>query len=230
MMTSKPPSPSYFASLYRLLQNHQHLSNCLIPSLSHTLPLPYRIAALMGVALVSTEDYTAHSTGTDHLNVMGVPTELSDSMGVVESIYTLTPLTTTTAAYVSNSDPLNWWDSLVDTIQSMSLESGLSIGLNQGDILALCSAIVTSIYLIRLSHHSSKTEAPLQLASAMSRTEVFLAGMSLLIVCSSSLATTLGLDEVDNLLGVQQYLSHALTSPIASGQAIVILAVSVILL
>jgi hypothetical protein len=191
----------------------------------------------MGVALVSTEDYTAHSSGSDHhLNVMGVTTELSDSMGVVESIYTLTPLTTTTTTttdvYVSNSDPLSWswWDSLVDTIHSsMPLNSGLSIGLNQGDVLALCSAIVTSIYLIRLSHHSNKTEAPLQLASAMSRTEVCLAGLSLLIVCSSSLATTLGLDEVDNLLGVQQYISHALTSPIASGQAIVILAVSVII-
>ena len=184
----------------------------------------------MGVAFVSTEDYTAYNPvldGDDRLNLMGIQNQLSDSMGVVESIYTLTPLTTNTAAYdTSNSEPSNWFGSFVDTIHSMMSDSGFSIGLNQGDILALCSAVVTSVYLIRLSHHSNKTNAPLQLASAMSRTEIFLAGMSLFIVCSSPLATTLGLDEVDNLLGVQDYISHALSSPIASGQAIVILAVS----
>ena len=187
----------------------------------------------MGVAIVSTEDYTAYNPvldGADQLSLVGAPTQLSESMGVVESIYTLTPLTTATAAtaagYASNSVSTNWWDSFIDTIQSMTSDSGFSIGLNQGDILALCSAIVTSIYLIRLSHHSNKIDAPLQLASAMSRTEVCLAGISLLIVCSSPLATTLGLDEVDNLMGVQDYISHAFTSPIASGQAIVILAVS----
>ena len=185
------------------------LSTVLVPLLDSAFfsreRIPKRLwlscaASLLGVALVSC-DGGGEAAVTEAIGTAG-----SAAVSAVASTIAITSTDTAAAG-------------LVDQLAG---SSGL---LSHGDVLAVLSAVFTSIYLIRLSHHSGRTADSVGLSSAMSTTELGLAVLSLGAVCATPVGAYLGLGETNSLDGVLEYLRTATTSPSTSGQTTVALAV-----
>jgi hypothetical protein len=134
------------------------------------------------VGLVSSEGYTAPSEVTEASLVAVTPIQ-------VEGFWSVVPRYTGSHALLP--EPVvdavaGGSGSLLGSEVGSGLGSGLGLGqwqgalpvevahalslLNQGDVLAIVSAVFTSIYLIRLSHHSSRSDNPLALSYSMSQT------------------------------------------------------------
>jgi drug/metabolite transporter (DMT)-like permease len=162
-------------------------------------------ASLVGVVLVSCDG-----------GQMAAVTEASAITSATAAVAAeATATATAAAAAAAAATSLSLADQLTAHGQSVS----------RGDVLAVLSAVFTSIYLIRLSHHSARTPDSVALSSSMSITELALAAGSLVAACTTPVGSYLGIGDTNSFEGVADYVHIALASPYETGQVVIALAV-----
>jgi len=145
--------------------------------------------------------------------------------GQMAAVTEASAITSATAAAVAAEATATATDAAATSLSLADQLTAHGQSVSRGDVLAVLSAVFTSIYLIRLSHHSARTPDSVALSSSMSVTELVLAAGSLVAACTTPVGSYLGIGDTNSFEGVADYVHTALASPYETGQVVIALAV-----